>query len=288
MNVDEPRWPRGAPEDEHHHGQGGRWVARLAAGLPGGLSPLLRVTGGNPAAYHSEQATELRTRLHTQQAEHLERFTHRHYPAGTPEAEVHQDLARRAKEAFAGRKVEVRVPPEALEAILASGRFQTQHETGASGGGYYDPSWRAGVEEALFGTPRDAPERPVYGYLRIDAPGQGGVARYGSVRVVLKDQVRSRTTAMFGDSADEADMGRGSPAPVDEPDWRAFGPSGPATRVFGPLDRDLARISQTHYLEAQVHGGVSVDDIAEVVLREQPSPSLLRLLEQRGVPWRVG
>lgn len=29
----EPRWPRGAPDDEHGHGQGGRWVRALSAAM---------------------------------------------------------------------------------------------------------------------------------------------------------------------------------------------------------------------------------------------------------------
>lgn len=33
MTDSQPRWPRGAPDDEHGHGQGGRWAARLSARL---------------------------------------------------------------------------------------------------------------------------------------------------------------------------------------------------------------------------------------------------------------
>lgn len=32
----QPRWPRGAPDDEHGHGQGGRWAEAISARLPGG------------------------------------------------------------------------------------------------------------------------------------------------------------------------------------------------------------------------------------------------------------
>lgn len=43
----------------------------------------------------------------------------------------------------------------------------------------------------------------------------------------------------------------------------------------------------TYYIEAQVHGGVSTDDIEEVVFPSTPSPKLRAALEARGVPWRV-
>lgn len=33
MALDQPRWPAGAPEDEHHHGQGGRWIGALDAAM---------------------------------------------------------------------------------------------------------------------------------------------------------------------------------------------------------------------------------------------------------------
>lgn len=35
MSSDQPRWPRGAPDDAEGHGQGGRWVDRLSAAIGG-------------------------------------------------------------------------------------------------------------------------------------------------------------------------------------------------------------------------------------------------------------
>lgn len=37
--VDQPRWPRGAPDDEHGHGQGGRWVGALSAAMGAAVDP---------------------------------------------------------------------------------------------------------------------------------------------------------------------------------------------------------------------------------------------------------
>lgn len=41
--MDQPRWPRGAPDDEHGHGQGGRWASALSAamGAAGGAAQML-------------------------------------------------------------------------------------------------------------------------------------------------------------------------------------------------------------------------------------------------------
>lgn len=50
MAQTQPRWPKGAPDDAEGHGQGGRWVDRLVAGLPSlgprtGKQAMTAVTG---------------------------------------------------------------------------------------------------------------------------------------------------------------------------------------------------------------------------------------------------
>lgn len=203
-------------------------------------------------------------------------------------AEVKADLARRAKAAFAERPVSVGLGTGSLEAVLRDGRLKSQLETGSSGG-VYQPELRIQRERVWFGLPLDLDpaSRPIYGYLAPSDGPQGVVTTYGDVQVVLKDSIRSRTTAMVGDS-----MGyylSGAPGPLDDPGWRAFTPHEFEGSPIGQLERDYdgAAFNHTHYIEAQIHGGVTTDDIAEVVLPSAPSPELRRLLEQAGVKWRM-
>ena len=202
-------------------------------------------------------------------------------------AQLQSDLAARAKAAFADRAVATNVANARLEEILTDGRFKTQFETGRSGG-IFQPEERRLREEQWFGIPADAaPEtRPIYGYLVTSGDGKGMVDVYGGARVVFRDDVRDRTTAQVGDSMEHILTGR--PAAVDNPDWYAFTIQY-EDPMFAKLDRnyDGPAFNKRSYIEAQIHGGVTVDDIAEVIFTSRPSPELVALLRERGIPWRM-
>jgi hypothetical protein len=249
--------------------------------------PTADLPGGSDASY-VERLTQdnNRERLLGQFMERNERALGRLTPAKAKE-----ELARRAKEAFAGRPVAVNLGERSLRQMLEDGRFKTQLETGTSGG-TYQPEERLAKEQMWFGTPHDADPatRPIYGYLATSQSPKALVSTYGSIRVVLKDDVRSRTTAMVGDSMEHSL--EGSPSLVDAPDWAAFTPGSNdnSHRPIGKLERNYGgtAFNRDTYIEAQIHGGVSLDDIAEVVLPSQPSADLRKLLADRGVTWRVG
>lgn len=196
----------------------------------------------------------------------------------------------------------VRVRDSVLPKILDDGRFKSQFETGTSMGAL-TTAGRSKVEADLFGsrpatTPKD---RPIYGYLAapnfgttFDTAFQREVADYGDVAVKLKPRVRDRTTLTLGDSLATADGLAGTPArkmtldaaPLDRPRWeRAHrelhaAKDGPA--ALRVLEANLS------YVEAQFHGGLSVSDIAEVAFDDrQPPEGLRKLLEEKGIPWRV-
>lgn len=212
---------------------------------------------------------------------------------GKTDAELQQDLARRAKRDFAGHPVAMRLDPDGLLNVLTEGRVKTQFETGSSHGGF-DPELRAQREQQFFGIDLDADPtiRPVYGYLHIggDRPtGRDGIDAYGEVQVIFRQEVRDRTTAMVGDSLDQADKGR--PSPVSDPEWRSFTPADQDidSEMLERLERDYAsdEFREALYVEAQIHGGVRVEDIAEIILARPPDAPLLEALKARGVPWRV-
>lgn len=193
---------------------------------------------------------------------------------------------------FAGKRIATRVTAEGLAGILRDGRFKTQHETGYSGlAGAYVPDERAKAEELLFGIPEtgfDDTRRPYYGYVMVNGdtpPADDAMLNaYGPVQVVFKDGVRDRTTAMIGDSLNDFD--RAKPSPVNAPEHWSFKP----TRLRpGDYDHDPAGedFRNGEYAEAQIHDGVTVGDVAEVVFPQAPEQSLRDALDQKGIPWRV-
>lgn len=219
-----------------------------------------------------------------------------------------KQLADSVRKHFAGKKIGMRVTEPALAAIIASGRVKSQFETNTSGG-WNNPKYRAKYEAQWFGIGQGldpgeasqvAPEkRPIYGYVMLDGvrparkTQQDVLSFYGDIQVVLRDNVRKRTTAMFGDSLNEQNYGM--PSPVDDPTWESFTPQpgfNPKSPVQMPLvqrDRDPKSqiFRQTAYAEAQIHDGVTVADIEEVIFPSEPSDAQREMLDAAGVAWRV-
>lgn len=183
-----------------------------------------------------------------------------------------------------------------LRSILDDGRMKTQFETGTSEGSLH-PELRAQYERATWGYPTDLDPklRPVYGFL---APGgvdsiayeRAAVSQYGEINIVLKDSVRDRTSFTVGDSL----SGKKAvvPTPVATPGWESFNVT-PHTgwRAPGGMGRDYASagFQRENYVEAQIHGGVRVEDIAEVVFARgyTPTKETVAALKRAGIPWRV-
>lgn len=201
--------------------------------------------------------------------------------------DAREEAARTLREAVADAPVIVRRGRESsLRDILDGGRMKTQFETGSSGG-LFDPETRAKLEGFTFGLPDDVgpDKRPVYGVVSPrgvrPADEASAVSGYGDIQVVLKPSVRKRTTVTVGDSLLSQDgAAKTRPAPIDAPDWRAAGPHG-----FKSLSD--SRFESKNYIEAQIHGGVGVGDIEEVVFARQPEPATVAALDRAGVSWRV-
>lgn len=234
----------------------------------------------------------------------LANFSQRHN-LGPITLELKNDFGNRVRAAWADKKIAMRVTPSNLGKILADGRVKTQFETGTSKG-LNDKNARAAHEAMMFGLSLDPnvdrESRPVYGYVAVDGirpvgvsvgsqgTGTDALSQYGQVQVVLKNEVRDRTTAMYGDSMNHGRFG--VPSPVNQPSWMSFTPmvdNGGIAANFGDLDRDPEdfELRSNAYVEAQVHGGVTVDDIAEVVFPSAPAKALRESLDAQGIPWRV-
>jgi len=147
--------------------------------------------------------------------------------------------------------VSMRVPSEILiDYILPQGKFKNQHETGTSGG-YLDSEYRKSAERTAFG--EDLEEFPIYGYIKTE---NDYVDMYGDARVVLKPSVRERTTITMDDSLENFTYKQVAPSPLTK---------------LRPQCIDNAYEPETgkflmSYIEAQIHGGLTLADIDYVDL----------------------
>jgi hypothetical protein len=142
-----------------------------------------------------------------------------------------------------------------LAAMAEDGQYRSQFETGTSNGGLTahpgGDRWR--WESRLFGSAYDvAPDwaRPKYGALNFRRRRNGAAPRFGSAHFRLTAKSLARTSFCYPDSVFE---------PVDV---------GVAERM-SLVDKALADTQDLldDYIEAQVHGAVSLaDDVEAVVL----------------------
>lgn len=192
---------------------------------------------------------------------------------GTTPEEL-QTLASQTAQQLTQAPVALQVPSEDLASILTHG-FLTQFHTGVSNG-VYKPWRRIDVEYLMLGMDPSVPadDRPRYGYL--DLPGVDlDAAGYGDTTLVLKEDVKARSTWCAGDSFNETYTVRVSG--FDTPDGDALlsqnlEDAPHATAWDGTINA---------YCEVQVKGAVTCDDIAYV-----RGPEHIRaLVEAAGLRW---
>ena len=211
----------------------------------------------------------------------------------------------------------IAIDGSSLVEVLDDGRFQTQFETGTTGG-ILDNQGRILDEFRTQGVEKDAPaeERPIYGYLISDTEGRDISAhsdmvfqgltsddltseqerdanllrtelytqsitsiinpqadQYGSIRVVLKDSVSENTTFTLGDSLRESKFSAPMGTTVTE---SVAVQQGLADAVDSP--------DEIGYIEAQVHGGVSVSDIQTIYAPDESTlQSIKGVLQEKGL-----
>ena len=175
-------------------------------------------------------------------------------------AEIKAKIAERLDEDLA-QPIAIRRGLRGALNISEEGRFKTQFETGTSGG-YFDPIFREIAEENGLGVSSKVPHnvRPIYGYF---SAGNPDITDYGAVEFILKDSVRTRTTYTIGDSL-EGFSGQyqiGGKRSADVAAWD--------DNIHSYMENGV-RASLTYkgppYVEAQIHGGLSLKDVAKVVI----------------------
>ena len=184
------------------------------------------------------------------------------------------DRLRGVLQALGGDPV-IRVPPRVLPYILEDGRLKSQFETDRSGG-YFAPDIRKGMEDGTMGVPGALPSkyRPIYGVIEDESGFLPSGTHYGEVALVLKSSMKKRVTVCAGDSLDHGLY----PVPyegVEQADEEAILAACAMKWVCdsawmvradfeGSWEPEASTFDGDEYIEIQVHGGVTVDDIEAV------------------------
>lgn len=159
-------------------------------------------------------------------------------------------------------RIKIRTASTTVSKVLRSGQFRNQISVRTKRDHvHYNPAERRRIEHDLFGTPVDAKPAAfcIYGYLAEPAePADRTFEKvYGDAVWVLRDEVRSRATAILGDLLDNYDREWAVPAPVDTMSLESVGLSRHAKPVC-PLGRTTMAPAGGGYVDVQIHGGVTL------------------------------
>ena len=168
-------------------------------------------------------------------------------------------------------RVIIGVPMQVMGQVLQDGRIKNQFETGTSQG-VLDTDFRGTFEQIVFGGEGDVR----YGYLDIlgerrHADGEENLSgQYGQVELTLKADVKERATFSVEDSLDT--WGNRDtpylPTPIMDPQWEAFSFADTNAQGIGELQQatDLTEAGDNNYIEAQVYGPVTLDDVEKITV----------------------
>lgn len=181
----------------------------------------------------------------------------------------------------------------ATQRVLTSERIKTVHEVGrparagASNDEYMDT--RVTYENVAFGYDNSTPidKRPVSGLLGQGEPYSEYLSIYGGKNpavIQLKPSVKERTTYTLGDSLN----GFETPSPVNNPASRTWNYNTADAGVYRKATgRNWWVDNKINAPEAQVHGGVSIDDIAKITFYGSPSASVIATVKRKKIPYTI-
>lgn len=207
---------------------------------------------------HKQKVDEARERTFTDiQAQDPSKYTEEFYDS---QLEKIQELV-----IAKGNELTIRIKAVNLDLIVEDGRLKNQQQTGISSGNY-NPEWRKTIEGQLFNIPLDAEDslRPTYGYLSNKAVENGvrsyELMKYGDVKIVLKGELKERSTITFGDSMNNS--ARIYPSKFNEIKKTSIRPEDLAFEKWEDLEFG-------GYPEIQVHNGVLLTDIYKIEIPKQ-------------------
>jgi len=206
-----------------------------------------------------------------------------------------------AKELIGENSIAIKLDEETLAMVLDDDKMKNAHESNVMG--QYAESTpdyvdlRSKVESGMFGE-KTAENAPIYGYVYPDLNMMRNrtASEYGDVTVILKDQVKDRSTVTFGDSysdntlfGDAGVINRSTATPMRNPDHRSFNPETISKKVLesgGGISMLDGFTWEYRYVEVQVSGGISLSNIDRVII-----PKLSNItdrLDAKGIRWEVG
>lgn len=191
----------------------------------------------------------------------------------------------------------IAVPSNRLISIFKSERFKSVSETkmmSAASGVKLDEylNAREKTEDKIFG-PSISNQRPIYGFLSDNSNGRIGerktedggfkdvIDMYGKVRIKLKPYIKEVSTITFGDSLNMNGFGETKTIP--------YFINNIGGEVILPYTYKLftSVADAPNYVEAQIHGGVTVDDIEKVVFYDEPMIDAINELNRLSIPYSV-
>jgi hypothetical protein len=188
-------------------------------------------------------------------------------------------------------QVTVAVKTGNFEQVLKDGEFKNQFETKTSGGTLSE-NYRRDWESASLDVPINTKgsDRPIYGYMTdntsngselswdgISSINSVQVNQYGDLRVVMKPDVRSRTTYMIGDTLSRQGFAYSLDAPMTDDilTTNGFSSLGASVGFSGNVSAP--------YAETQIHGGLKVTDIAKVYAPASKVEQVRTLIKDNGL-----
>jgi hypothetical protein len=173
--------------------------------------------------------------------------------------------AKELKEAAAA-PLAMRLGKNTLKSIIKDKRFKSLGEVDTHFGGGTEVhrmyrEAREKLENGTWGVPKDV-QQPLYGYMerKLTIPRTTGntlqdpsVSMYGQIQVILKDNIKNRTTITLGDSLNT----KRTPVEINQ----ALKGNLSEAQVSSAVD-----VGAYDYYEAQIHGGLSISDIKEIKL----------------------
>jgi hypothetical protein len=181
-------------------------------------------------------------------------------------------------------EISVMVPSSTVESIISDGRLKNQYETGVSGG-RLDPEFRMEAEKNAWEIEGTSPQSfPIYGVVKSNSFNPSSTEYYGDAELVLKSSIKSRTTYTIGDSLVGFSHAKLVASPIGTSSVSSIDTSS-AMNVF---KGNWTGFWLGSYIEAQVHGGVAMQDIDKLVIRRAGLPSQQRAIaaaEKANIPW---
>lgn len=228
-----------------------------------------------------------------QEYENSERFTENLKFAGIDgDVETQNEMKAYMKKVFDSSSLSMRIKPETLSKILQSGKFANMFETGMTSGVKSEEA-RKELSKLFYGTSDGTPNKGYekYGYMDTKGmPKENNTfamgSLYGKVIIMFKNNVKATFTC--GDSLDHFGNDANSCRPnlITNPGLSSMskfqlkkfadaiknGETIPSDAdgfaTFLSDTTDIGGYKTPQYLEAQLHGEITISDIERIVLAE--------------------